>query len=527
MSNVAYTHRQEREAGDVANWYETYRRIKTLKSKRSLWRLRQDKPELFAHQAQQEALVSEQESLPLGFRPCEREGWLYHPDKKAYLEKSTRRLYWLDASTSTYQDLYEGDSMPVVFASGAATVQDVCKEPSQGGAAGASSGPRRGSAQAAAGGPSHGLKHVAIPDLHRAAEALKVDLDHLDRPAAMLAVFGPAGDAASAEAAACGLHMKLLRRLGVFRGEWLDSTLQGALAGALDDLAADHGGCRPNASVVLSVGERVVTAATPGAQFQVATRLCSPMPPSPAPAVSSSAALVEGRAVPQLALPALSEPTAVATHALSLVGDPQELHVHLVTGSAPKAAAGVGEISSEVVARHLLRGRPRAASVALLRCLRQGGAQGSLAAACARLAPAGADARQVGADVRPAGAAKRPRLVESVGKVRVRQILLRHTGTPRPMDPVRKRPVRRSLEDAELEMLDMICRLEADGCAGFAATCRAVSECQSALKGGELAGDLGWLDCSVARGAEAQQEKGKAAVRPQVPAPVLKAAPAL
>merc|ERR1712194_694844 len=56
-------------------------------------------------------------------------------------------------------------------------------------------------------------KHVVIPDLHRVGQALKVSLDHLDRPAAMLAVFGDATElkGVPADVAARGFHQKLIR----------------------------------------------------------------------------------------------------------------------------------------------------------------------------------------------------------------------------------------------------------------------------------------------------------------------------
>ena len=37
--------------------------------------------------------------------------------------------------------------------------------------------------------------------------------------------------------------------------------------------------------------------------------------------------------------------------------------------------------------------------------------------------------------------------------------------------------------------------------------CREISECQSALKGGELAGDMGWLD--RVKGVGIQQDRAK------------------
>lgn len=118
---------------------------------------------------------------------------------------------------------------------------------------------------------------------------------------------------------------------------------------------------------------------------------------------------------------------------------------------------------------------------------------------------------------------KRQRTVAEVpDRVRVRQILLRHWrgAGAEPQDPVRRRPVRRTPEEAELELLGVLEGL-AGGGAGFSGACRAASECVSALKGGELSGDLGWLD--RAKGVDAQRADGKA-VNLAVPPAVRKAA---
>merc|ERR1712046_357761 len=85
---------------------------------------------------------------------------------------------------------------------------------------------------------------------------------------------------------------------------------------------------------------------------------------------------------------------------------------------------------------------------------------------------------------------------EVVPKVRILQILIRYwkgTGA-KPTDPVRRKPVSRTAEDAEIVLLGILDKLAADGCTTFTSACKSISECQSALKGGDLAGDLGWLE---------------------------------
>lgn len=100
--------------------------------------------------------------------------------------------------------------------------------------------------------------------------------------------------------------------------------------------------------------------------------------------------------------------------------------------------------------------------------------------------------------------------------------------------PSRRKPVSRSLAEAEAELLSILQKLEPSACAdasklaiAFASASRASSECQSALKGRELAGDLGWLD--DAKEAALKQAKGalggpKPAIKSVVPDAVLKVA---
>eukprot|EP00441_Pelagodinium_beii_P006769 CAMPEP_0197684180 /NCGR_PEP_ID=MMETSP1338-20131121/99132_1 /TAXON_ID=43686 ORGANISM="Pelagodinium beii, Strain RCC1491" /NCGR_SAMPLE_ID=MMETSP1338 /ASSEMBLY_ACC=CAM_ASM_000754 /LENGTH=84 /DNA_ID=CAMNT_0043265853 /DNA_START=16 /DNA_END=266 /DNA_ORIENTATION=+ len=80
---------------------------------------------------------------------------------------------------------------------------------------------------------------------------------------------------------------------------------------------------------------------------------------------------------------------------------------------------------------------------------------------------------------------------------------------PPVIDPIRRKQVKRSQEEAESMMLEVLQNLEADGFASFQKVCREVSECASALKGGELAGDMGWLD--RVKGLGIQQDKAKVA----------------
>jgi parvulin-like peptidyl-prolyl isomerase len=57
----------------------------------------------------------------------------------------------------------------------------------------------------------------------------------------------------------------------------------------------------------------------------------------------------------------------------------------------------------------------------------------------------------------------------------------------------------------------MLWELASGGASAFTIQCRAVSECDTALRGGDLAGDLGWLD--------RDEKKNR-----KVPGPVVRAA---
>jgi len=478
------------------------------RTRQALWNVKQQRPELFARPDHPRDEPSETTACdtvvpPLGFEACEREGWLHNPGRGAFFEVSTGRLCWFDERTGEYRDLRQGKTLAITFAGSATTrldhggdtvVVDVDARVTQGVVVKQST-PR----------------HVVIPDLHRAGQALRMELDHLDRPAAMLGVFGSCEDAGSSappvETTARGLHERLIRRLFASRGEWAGDALLGAVSGAMVDIAASYGGVWPVAAVALLVGHRIAAVAAPGAQ------VCLFAGSSASSATSCSRSVAAGGASVCFGELASGDPLAALSVALA-VGEVVLDDAEIVASVEPQ----------------LHQGRARAASVALLRAAREGGnARGPLAAACARLAPAARDGNfGPPQEQRPV---KRFRGAEDAArKVRVSQILLRHWrggAGACPMDPVRRKPVTRTPEEAEEQLLGVLDGLlVAGGRAGFSGACKAVSECQSALKGGELAGDLGWLDQQQqADTAPAQPGNLRSAnARPALPAPVLKVA---
>eukprot|EP00931_Biecheleriopsis_adriatica_P067521 TRINITY_DN41642_c0_g1_i1.p1 TRINITY_DN41642_c0_g1~~TRINITY_DN41642_c0_g1_i1.p1 ORF type:complete len:505 (+),score=83.13 TRINITY_DN41642_c0_g1_i1:40-1515(+) len=457
------------------------------RTRQSLWTVKQDQPHLFAGKGG----PSRETSGPPGFQACDREGFLHNPQRGLFLEEATGKQTWYDATSGEYRDFREGETLSLKFCGGAAV--------------------RQGKVDSGTSSKPQAPKHVVIQDLHRVAAALKTDLSHFDRPSAMVAVYGagPSPGSVSVDIAARVVHEKLIRRLAAYRSEWSDEALQGALIGALYDLLSPSTSgsssvvALPAISLAVVLGSRLVLAASPGAFF---LSVGSPKP-------SRGAAPEPGSAPKSLCL---SEIEAAAGLVL-LVGK-----------------VGLGEEDQvQDAASRLQGGRPRAASIALLRALHKKGVEGPLAAAFVRLSP----------DTGPQEpAAKRQKTDGPLDKVRVRQILLRawRGSGPTPTDPVRRKQVKRTPEDAEAEMSDVIDKLIADNCASFSACCKATSECQSAFKGGELIGDLGWIDREPAEQPKAKtpshvspgavqpksttQSNPAAAIKSEVPAPVRRAA---
>lgn len=221
-----------------------------------MWRLRQEKPELFDRREQGLTAPVQIDTRPLGFESCHMEGWLYNKEKTCYLEQSTNQLYWWDEVTQTHRQLREGEVWPVAFTGGAA---------SSGAGVSEMNDPKQQQQPQQHPAP----KHILISDIHGAAKALKMHFDHLDRPAAALALVGAPLDntgtnpVAPPDAVARILPEKLLKRLTAFRGEWSDDMLAGVLASALADVATSLGALAPAAAVALAVGQRTVVAASP------------------------------------------------------------------------------------------------------------------------------------------------------------------------------------------------------------------------------------------------------------------------
>eukprot|EP00913_Durusdinium_trenchii_P020963 g19699.t1 len=324
----------------------------------------------------------------------------------------------LEAIAFCDEELHEGLSLPYTFAGGAASISE----------------------EGASGGAP---KTVVIPDLHRVATALKTELAHLDRPSAMLGAF-------ENETAARTFHEKLVKRLGAYRGRWLDHQLVSALEATLQEVLA--GGASGTAvSVVLVVGARAWAVATEGAAFHLQVRK-APAPGTSSPTVTTGSA------------PAKAKKEAEALYAAASVGP---------------ATRSLDEDFEKLLAPQLSKRWARTGSIALLRARRTRGVAKPMAVACARLLPEEAEGPTA-----PEAPAKRlktgstsPIFTAGTGgtgsgkadQVRLRQILLRVKpgAGPPVMDPIRRSQVKRTQEEAEAEMLEILLKLEADGMKSF------------------------------------------------------------
>jgi len=432
----------------------------TARTKSNLSFVKQHKPELFNRRLG--AGEEDPSAPPPGFKPRE-DGWMHNPDTNVFLDPAGRKL-WFDTEADDYRELFEGSATPFAAAGGAAC-----------------SGGSSGSAPA---------KHLFIPDLHRTSQALKADLGHLDRPAALLVVFDPS---------ATPPHEKLIRKLASSRSEWSEEELASAVVAVMGAVSAEASGA---IALALVVGQTALVAQSGGARCWL---FGEALPSSQAPA----------RGVDRVAVRCHDASTKAGAHAILAVG-----------------ALGLSDTEvQETAAPHLCQSRPRAGCIALLRKARHKGTAAMLGVGCMRLSAAGYAAMNT-APSPGQPAAKRQRVVgvdarEVPGRVRVRQILLRtwRGGTaPKPEDPVRRKPVQRTQEEAEGQLMKVLDSLREvkDGLAkSFTSACRSTSECPSSLQGGELAGDVGWLDKD--KGLDSQRANGKM-VRPAVPAPVLRAA---
>eukprot|EP00928_Gymnodinium_smaydae_P057058 TRINITY_DN40330_c0_g1_i1.p1 TRINITY_DN40330_c0_g1~~TRINITY_DN40330_c0_g1_i1.p1 ORF type:complete len:575 (-),score=104.00 TRINITY_DN40330_c0_g1_i1:80-1804(-) len=548
LANLLLTEDQEEQDGDKGAKAYTKTRVKA-RTRQSLWNIKQERPDLFSAQVDAKREQAPVDEVPKGFEPCDQAGWYHNKARAVFLEVATGRRVWFDPLSNEYRDLREGATLALTLSAGAATAPALAAPR----AVGSSASTSAGSAGVSAGSgavPTRASapRHIIVPDVHRTAQALKLDVDHLDKPSTLVAVFGGAEGtrAAPTEAATKTLPERLLRRLAAFRGAWTESAFREAVAGALSDVAGNDSAVAANAEdgpmvvVALAIGNRVVVAAPARDCAYVVSRAALDGDRTRIEVLGSSMSSGNSGCAENASAVTDREAGTVANGVVchELIDPSHALDVVLAAGSCVDNQ--LQKVALDCVTPFLSAGRPRAASVALIRALRQQeGSQGAFAAACARLRSS-PDALALTEGSAPGKRARE----EAPGKIRIRQILLRFrrppgaaasasgsaasAGAGEVLDPVRKKPVKRGSDDAEAAMLAVLEGLVSQGgnaasklAQSFSSAVKAHSECQSALRGGELAGDLGWIDRG--RSAQAEQQGGKS-MRPALPQALLRAA---
>eukprot|EP00928_Gymnodinium_smaydae_P012045 TRINITY_DN14394_c0_g2_i1.p1 TRINITY_DN14394_c0_g2~~TRINITY_DN14394_c0_g2_i1.p1 ORF type:complete len:570 (-),score=149.66 TRINITY_DN14394_c0_g2_i1:141-1850(-) len=495
FSPVVLTSNQEDALTNRKVWNSGYK----------LWKLKSSQPHLFANQQrllrEAGAATAGASVVPgaLGGPPPGFErvapGWLYHIEKQLFFEEATNRTLWLDKRGAVTREFAAGEDLSSELAlSGAATAAGSASSSSSSSAAAAKGAGASAAAvaPAAAATATNAARHAVIMDLHKAADMFKLDWLHMDKPAAMLAVYKRADGAVAPEIAAKGMHEKILRRFAAHRAAWSPEQLSAGLVSCMEEVASEQkavagiAGC-----VALILGSQLVVAASHGASCVVADSLPGDMKDVRVAVASSGSSSSSSSA------PGSAGTAAGAAAATAGVGDVSAACVRLDARSAECVllhTEACDEQAARIAAGHAERGRPRASAA---RLLASADARLSRAAACAHLAWAAS------ADPDDGRSAKRAR-TEKAGdrpSVRCRHILLKYVGCTKAVDTVRRKPVRRTVAEAEAMLVGVLDAMQEAFVEGgqsaaeavFTRQVRALSECQTSLRGGDLAGDVGWL----------------------------------
>eukprot|EP00927_Polykrikos_kofoidii_P065598 TRINITY_DN61337_c0_g1_i1.p1 TRINITY_DN61337_c0_g1~~TRINITY_DN61337_c0_g1_i1.p1 ORF type:complete len:496 (-),score=76.55 TRINITY_DN61337_c0_g1_i1:292-1779(-) len=457
MSNMMFHHGlllDSEEAKNVAVVHKTNQGY----SGKDLWRLKQERPELFglgaAGAATQTAATGSgaaSSKPPQGYqRVADMPAWFYNPQASVYLNNESGKHFCRDSATGAFYELHTGEDISASLSV-------------------------RGDAAACARSQGGASRHVVINDLHRAAASMKLDLAHLDSPAAMFAVYDGracAGGPAQAEAAAKGLHVRLLPRLASYRGHWEDDRIQAAVLESIDALATEIGSADKGVSVAVALllGRRLTLAAS-------RTCVCMFLDPEDMDAgLENDVVAKDGR------------PSA---HSIDLAHHETHLGALLTVDTINGGEGALTNARLHAIMRpHIASDRLKAACVAVLVGAQKNGTEPPLVAAAVRFAWTQND----GDEPVP----KRARTDGGPAKVRCRHILLRHASSVTSTGDRRKKATRTQAE-AEQQMLGIFVQVNSGDPTAFTTQCRAISECDTALRGGDLAGDIGWLDRNTAK----------------------------
>lgn len=167
--------------------------------------------------------------------------------------------------------------------------------------------------------------------------------------------------------------------------------------------------------------------------------------------------------------------------------DPQDRGVALVCRALYNA---IGRENAVTTVFKRSRGRPRMASGAMVDAAVQWLGQGSVESGLGAISAFFDNMEEA------EGGANKKRKTEQPSQVRLRHILLKHSECKSTMDKVRNKQVTRTRGEAERILRAVLEECEADpksSLAKFTERCRELSECQTSLNAGDLAGDLGWV----------------------------------
>jgi len=437
--------------------------------------------------------------IPDGF--VKYEGNLYWNEKRqAYWKSSDGLFYTWDAQEQKHVELHEARNYMVTISVGGNCHENALQ-----------------------------VRHVIVRDFKKAAQALRMSIEHLDQPCAMYALYeghrgGASGNACS-EFCAKHFHGKLLPKLAAFRGYWDDERLKTVMRDSFEELDASFADKHPgvtegcSAAVALVLGRRLVVASLgdiacvaclrSGEIMRLARAHAVPDPDAEegddddesehlaqAGSLSSTAPLVRWtRAFGDHDLKGV--PTnATGEGGLSAAPDVTVLQLerkhHGFAFICRALYASIGGSPAVTTVFRRSAGRPRMASGALIDAAVQW--LGQVGPDCG-LASVVAFFEEVEA---PDGPQAKKRRTEPA-QVRLRHILLKHRECKATIDKVRNKQVRRTRAEAERILRGVLEELEGDrGQKKFTQRCRELSECQSCLKAADLAGDLGW----VKRGGE-------------------------
>lgn len=423
--------------------------------------------------------------VPLGFEPFDGKDLFWSDKRRLFWQRISGKFLVKDPKTGILVPVHEAEVFPVVLKSGA-SCQDGLKR----------------------------VRHVVVQDLTRAANVLRMPIDHLDRPCSLFALFdgqrGPAkGGNACAEFCARHLHEKLLARLSDFRGSWSAQRFNTSIHEVFAELDAEftekhsesdvNHGC--SAAVALLMGQRVVLASVGDVTCILAPAGCDPVELIKPHILADADAQVSDAGVRRLARAFGHRDWKLEEGSRQLTAVPDVGIVPLQSGHQGLALICRGAFDpaggSVGVASELKRwaGQPRMASGSLIDKASPDG----LAAIVAFLdVGARPEAPSEASGAPPS--AKRPRTGSELGgekqQVRLRHVLVKHRDCKIPTDKVRNRPVTRTRAEAERALRQLLAELQLDPkqrSQRFGQRCRELSECPSCLKGGDLVGDLDWV----------------------------------